>query len=206
MEEHPDVSFSNSFERVMKEVGEQFSCLSKAHDNASRWAASWNSYFTIPTIVLSGLSGLGAVGGQNLLPFENATTFVGLISFVCATLQTVSSYYSFASRSANHKNSSIQYAKLHQLISFELSLPRAERMGAEKILIIIKDESARLLETSPQLPSYSLAEFKKEYGQETGISIPFMLNGLKQIRIQNEIVPDTPINIDSKRPTIRVEV
>lgn len=208
--EHPDVHYSDSFENVLKKVGEQYLCLSKAHDSAQRWTAQWNTYLTIPTIVLSGLSGLGAVGSETLLPFPNSTVLVGMVSFVCATLQTISSYFSFASRSANHKNAATQYAKLHQLISLELSLPRNERMGADKLLEIIKDESSRLLEMSPQFPKATLEEFKKQF-HTTEVSVPSLLNGLEPIQItvtQSQPLTQTPRPPapSPPRPVVRLEV
>lgn len=204
--EHPDVHYSESFERVLAKNGEQFLCLCKAHDAAQRWTANWNTYLTIPTIILSGLSGLGAVGADSLLPFKESSTLVGLISFTCATLQTIASYFSFSSRAANHRNAAIQYAKLHSLITVELSLPRAERMNAEKLLGLIKEESARLLESAPQLPAIVIKEFKLHY-KDTKVSVPAILNGLEPIEIiisnQPRNNPPTPI---AQRPVIRLEI
>ena len=201
--EHPDVHYSESFEKVLKKYGEQFLCLSKAHDSAQRWTAQWNTYLTIPTIILSGLSGLGAVGSETLLPFPNSTALIGFVSFTCATLQTIASYYAFASRSANHKNAATQYAKLHQLISLELSLPRNERMDADKLLQLMKDESSRLLESSPQFPSSTIQEFKKQF-HDTRLSVPALLNGLESLEV---IAPaPQPPPSPAPRPLGRVEV
>lgn len=205
---HPDVNYSSGFEAVLKECAEQFSCLSKAHDMAARWAESWNSYFTIPTIILSGLSGLGAVGSSELLPFQGNTLLIGLLSFVCATLQTVASHYSFSSRAANHRNTSIQYTKLHQMISLELSLPRMERMKADKMLQIIKTDNTRLLETAPPIPTFALEKFKAEYGSLENVSIPFLLNGIEAVRIlpiENEVIV-TPPTPRQQRPPVKIEV
>jgi len=207
MDEHPDVHYSDSFERVLAKNGEQFLCLSKAHDSAQRWTATWNTYLTIPTIVLSGLSGLGAVGADSLLPFHGSNTLVGLISFVCATLQTISSYFSFASRAANHRNAATQYAKLHSLIALELSLPRAERLDADKLLELIKDESARLLEAAPQLPMAVKKEFRAEF-KDARVSVPAVLNGLEPIEIVFSPPRITPPSLTPVpgRPTIHVEI
>jgi hypothetical protein len=206
-DEHPDVHYSDSFERVLKQNGEQFLCLSKAHDSAQRWTATWNTYLTIPTIILSGLSGLGAVGSDSLLPFNGSSTLVGMLSFLCATLQTISSYFSFASRAANHRNAATQYAKLHSLIALELSLPRNERLDAEKLLELIKDESSRLLEGAPQLPMAVKREFKAEF-KESKVSVPAVLNGLEPIEIvvtpPRQPTPLTPTPV--ARPEVRVLV
>lgn len=205
MSEHPDIHYSSSLEEVLKKLGEQFLCLSKAHDSSHRWCANWNTRLTIPTIILSGLSGLGAVGSESLLPFPNSSTLVGMVSFVCATLQTISSYFAFASRAANHKNTATQYAKLHSLITLELSLPRAERIDADKLLAILKDEQSRLLESSPQFPWAVVQEFKRE--NVTQVSVPAVLNGLEPIHVNQMTTPLAPTpQFQAPRPVIRVEV
>jgi len=203
---HPDIHYSESLEEVLKQNGEQFLCLSKAHDSAARFCANWNTRLTIPTIILSGLSGLGAVGSESLLPFPNSTTLVGLVSFICATLQTISSYFAFAARGANHKNASIQYAKLHNLLCLELSLPRSERIPAEKLLMLIKDESARLLESAQQLPAATVAQFKLENKSAT-VSIPPLLNGLEKIIVNTNTnpPPSTPLT-QPERPVVRIVI
>ena len=204
--EHPDVHYSESLELVLKQNGEQFLCLSKAHDAAQRFCANWNTRLTIPTIILSGLSGLGAVGSESLLPFSHSTTLVGLVSFVCATLQTVSSYFAFAARSANHKNASIQYAKLHNLLCLELSLPRSERIPADKLLDLIKEESARLLESTQQLPAQVVTDFKLQ-NKGSEVSVPPLLNGLEVITVNSNTNPPplTPAP-EPSRPIVRLAV
>lgn len=206
-DEHPDVHYSESFERVLKQNGEQFLCLSKAHDAAQRWTATWNTYLTIPTIILSGLSGLGAVGSESLLPFNGSSTLVGLVSFTCATLQTISSYFSFASRAANHRNAATQYAKLHALILTELSLPRNERLPAEKLLEIIKDDSSRLLESAPQFPASVIKEFKLQ-NKDTTVSVPPLLNGLEPIEITISPTRSNPPSLTPvpERPVVRLVI
>jgi hypothetical protein len=212
-DEHPDVHYSDSFEKMLAKNGEQFLCLSKAHDSAQRWTATWHTYLTIPVIILSGLSGLGAVGSETLLPFHGSTTLVGLVSFTCATLQTISSYFSFSSRAANHRNAATQYAKLHALISFELSLPRPERMSADKLLELIKDESSRLLESAPQFPVAVKKEFTANY-KDTLVSVPAVLNGLEPIEVvvsppprqsQPSLTPTAALP-ETARPIVRVLV
>jgi hypothetical protein len=191
---HPQIHYTDTFEKLLKKSAEEFQCLAKAHSDSQRWTASSNTRLSIPVIILSGLAGLGAVGSENLLPFNGAQTLVGMISFVCATLQTISAYFSFAKRSEAHRQATIQYSKLHQLISFELSLPRRERIPAHKLLELLKDEAGRLLETAPQFPLSVVNDFKKAYGSETQVAKPSSLNGLEEVRIvgTDEAPPTTP--------------
>lgn len=200
--DHPQIHYTDTFEKLLKKSGEEFQCLAKAHSDSQRWTATSNTYLSIPVIILSGLAGLGAVGSENLLPFSGAQTLVGMVSFCCATLQTIASYFSFAKRSEAHRQAAIQYSKLHQLISFELSLPRRERMAAHKLLDLLKDEAGRLLETSPQFPLTVVHAFKRQFSS-TPIAIPSSLNGLEEIKIVNpdELPPATPATPFTQIPT-----
>lgn len=209
-----DIHYTDSLEVVLKKSAEEFQCLRKTHDDSQRWTATYNTYLSIPVIILSGLAGLGAVGSQNLLPFDGSQTLVGMISFVCATLQTVSSYFSFAKRSEAHRQAAIQYAKLYQLISLELSLPRQERIPADKLISLVKDEAGRLLEVCPLMPLTVVKQFREQYKHHTNVSIPSVLNGLEEVKIASAkpiITPEPSIvaiqtPTPEPRPSIRIGV
>jgi hypothetical protein len=196
-DEERTIHFSDSFERILKKAAEQFSCLRKTHDDAERFTTKCNTYLTIPTIILSGLAGLGAVGSENLLPFNGSQTLVGMISFTCATLQTISSFFAFAKRAEAHRQAAIQYARLQQLITLELSLSREERMPADKMMMLLKDESSRLLETAPQLPYSVVTNFKQQF-KDTKVSVPSTLNGLEEVQVESSV----PTLTQTPRPKV----
>jgi hypothetical protein len=191
-EKIPEIHYSDSLDKLFKKSGENFLCLRWAQEESQRWTAQMNTYFTIPTIILSGLTGIGSVGSDTLLPFTGASTLIGLLSFVCATLQTIASYFAFAKRSEAHRIGAIQYAKMYQIISFELSRPRNERMSANKLMDLIKSESDRLLEISPQIPRHIIDAFREKFKEDyTKISVPLVLNGLEPIEVVHVEIPLT---------------
>ena len=159
-----------------------------------------NSYFTIPTIVLSGLAGLGSVGSSQILPFTGASQLIGFLSFTAATLQTISSYYAFARRAESHRIAALSYEKLHRLLTFELSTPRSERTAPDVLMKQLKDEADRLNEVSPQLPAFAIKQFKRSFPDVKDIAIPAILNGLEPIAITRE-TPPTPFTQDSPAPS-----
>jgi hypothetical protein len=209
-EESRDIHYTESLELVLKKSAEEFQCLRKTHDDSQRWTASYNTVLSIPVIILSGLAGLGAVGSDNLLPFSGSQTLVGMVSFLCATLQTIASYFNFSKRSEAHRQVSIQYARLYQLVSLELSLPRNERLPADKLISMVKEEAGRLLETAPQIPQSVVEKFKKQFHGETRISIPSILNGLEEVRVVSlSTAPLTPApqpQTPTPRPLVRLQV
>lgn len=172
-----------------------------------------NSYFTIPTIVLSGLAGLGSVGSSQILPFTGASQLIGFISFTAATLQTISSYYSFARRAESHRIAALSYEKLHRVLVFELSTPRSERTAPDVLMKQLKEEADRLNEVSPQLPAFAIKQFKKSFPDVQDIAVPAILNGLEPVAVTRDPPPPsftpspTPVaDAPTRRPDIRITV
>lgn len=180
-----DIHYTDSLEQLLKENAEHFLSLRWCHDAAQRYTSKWAKRLTIPTIILSGLAGLGSVGSDNLLPFAHAETLIGLVSFTCATLQTIQSFLGFSRRSENHRISALSYEKLHRLISIQLSIPRSERIKPLELLQQIQQETDRLAETSEQLPSVIISLFKDKF-KTPKIAIPAILNGLHEVRVVKE--------------------
>ena len=147
-----------------------------------------NSYLSIPVIILSGLAGMGSVGSENLLPFQNSNVLVGFISFIAGTLQTISSYYSFAKRAEAHRVSAISYERLHRMIEFELKIDREHRQKPADLIAKVKDEADRLNEISPLLPQHSIDIFKKTFPHaEDTLSVPALLNGLAPVEVLKSV-------------------
>lgn len=190
-------SWSQSLEALFKKTAEHFLCLRWSHDNASRYCKTRNSYLSIPVIVLSGLAGLGSVGSENLLPFQNSNLLVGFVSFVAGTLQTISSYYGFAQRAEAHRVAAIQYERLHRMIEFELQIDRSHRTNPTELIKLLKEEADRLNEISPLLPQHSIEAFRKQFPDaETTVGVPSILDGLSP----------TPVSSTEHIPTPKVKV
>ena len=198
--------WSDSLELLFKNTAEHFLCLRWSHDNAQRYCQTRNSYLSIPVIILSGLAGMGSVGSENLLPFQNSNLLVGFVSFVAGTLQTISSFYSFAKRAEAHRVSAISYERLHRMIEFELKIDREHRQKPADLIDKVKEEADRLNEISPLLPSHSILAFKKAFPHaENTLAVPTLLNGLAATEVL-KAQPATPFAQPSSSVKIRVEV
>jgi len=186
------VEWSDSLELLFKKTAEHFLCLRWSHDNAQRYCQTRNSYLSIPVIILSGLAGMGSVGSANLLPFQNSNILVGFISFVAGTLQTISSFYSFAKRAEAHRVSAISYERLHRMIEFELKIDRDHRTKPADLIDKVKEEADRLNEISPLLPTHSILAFKKAFpSADSTLAVPALLNGLSPTEVLK--VVQTPL-------------
>jgi hypothetical protein len=207
--ESPDIQWKSSLEELVRQEAEKASAHRWAHDESQRWTAQWNTRLTFICIILSTVSGAGAVGASQILPFEGSTTLVGIISLVVGTLQTISNFLAFAKRAEAHRIASLSYGKIHSTLSLQLSLPRNERQSAEEIIDYIKTETERLAEISPQYPQIIKDIFHKRF-HSLNIAIPSTLNGIEPVKI----ISDETISATSSfvaptltpRPTVRLEV
>jgi hypothetical protein len=78
----------------------------------------------------------------------------------------------------------ITYKKIYKFILIELSLPRSERMAAKDMLKVVRDETQRLEETSPQIPDMVIRDFKRRFGESTPeVTKPEITNGLDPIYV-----------------------
>jgi hypothetical protein len=176
------IHWTDPLELLVKKEAEKALALRWAHDEAQRWCSNWNTRLFFPSVILSVFSGAGSVGASNLLPFEGAATFIGIVSLLVGMLQTVSNYLAFAKRSESHRIASISYGKIHAHLAFELGKPRSERLGAEDVIDFIKTETDRLSEIAPQLPQKIKDDFHLKFGT-TQTAIPTVLNGLEEVSI-----------------------
>jgi hypothetical protein len=202
----PDIHYSSALENLLKAQGEECLALRWAHDEAQRFCSRWDSRFQIPSIILSFLSGTGAVGGQALLPFEGGMILVGFVSVFVGILGSVQSYLAYAKKGEAHRIAALNYERLHRELAIELALPRAERQPAEKLLEKLRAEIDTLNETAPLLPDSVKAKFKENFKELGDYNLPPSLNGLDPILIAPEPVPKTPLPEAAPRPDIKIKV
>ena len=193
------IHYSETLEALLKREGERALALRWAHEAAQRHCAGWDRYIQIPSIILSFLSGTGAVGADTLLPFQGGMQLVGFISVFVGILGSIQSYLEFARRAEAHRNAALSFEKIHRMLSVELSLPRCERKPASELIDLLKKEIDVLAESSPLLPSAVKLAFKEQFHDLSGVSLPPILNGLEPLQVAVEIAaaPATP------RPVIR---
>jgi hypothetical protein len=127
------------------------------HDKAYIEYQKKNYKLTIPVIILSTLSGTASFT-LNTFP-ENIRSYVPLIiggiNIFVGILQTMTQFLQINEMTAFHKRSSISYQILSRNIITELSLPINERTyTAKDFIIICKKELDKIIEQSPNIPTY----------------------------------------------------
>jgi len=188
-ESSTSVSWNSQLELILSQEGERALCYSWLHNNSQKRYTRMDTYITLPTILLSTLSGSASIGSSSIFPglASTASLAIGTLSLSVGVLNTVSSYFGWGKRSEAHKSAAMTYSKIHRFIMIELSLPRSERMAAKDMLKVIRDQLDRLMETSPQIPDPIIDLFRQKFYTSTpNITKPEITNGLDPIHVYHE--------------------
>jgi len=182
------IRWNSQIERILSEEGERALCYSWLHTQSQKRYTNLNNYIAIPTIVLSTIAGTASIGSQALFNDPAASSVgIGVLSLTVSVLNTLASHFGWSSRKESHRMTSSAYSKIHRFIMIELSLPRSERMEAQDMLKVVRDQLDRLHENSPQIPESVISAFKRQFGESTpDISKPDITNGLDPIYVHVE--------------------
>ena len=182
------IKWNGQIERILSEEGERALCYSWLHTHSQKRYTILNNYITIPTIILSTIAGTASIGSQSLFNDPAASSIgIGVLSLTVSVLNTIASHFGWAALKESHRMTSSAYSKIHRFILIELSLPRKERMEAQDMLKVVRDQLDRLHENSPQVPDNIIQKFKKQFGESTpDLSKPNITNGLDPIQVHKE--------------------
>lgn len=159
------------------------------HIKAARYYDFINDIITIPVIVLSSLSAMGAVFVINNSEGETIDRANQIIDYIfaganliIATLSSVQKYKRFGEISEKHRVAAVEYSKFYREIKLELVLDPKARKYAIDYSKNIKMAYDKLLSSSPDIPEHISKGFEKIKDQpycktfiQTNASIPFCL-------------------------------
>lgn len=159
---------------------------SKAHEKYS----TINAWMTIPSIILSTISGTASFAQTSLpLAYQKFSPMViGTINISIGILTTIQQYLKISELNEGHRVASIAWDKFARNIHVELAKAPAERMDAGQFLKISRQEFDRLMETSPTIPSDIIKLFNTTFTGKDGSVERKRFNDLKKPDICNIIV------------------
>ena len=184
------ISWNSDLEQLIAQEAEKSFGLSWLHNQSELYNSFYDTFISIPVIILSTVAGFLSASSGSLLP-QNTTTsvFLGSISISVGILNTIGSKFGFSKLSEGHRIASIHYSKLHRFLNIELSLPRKERKDANNMLKLIREDIDRLKETAPPIHQVIVKKFNDKFKNEPNIAKPDITNGLSKIDIYNEFIP-----------------
>jgi hypothetical protein len=202
--EESQVTWNDALEKVIASEGERASGLAWLHTECELHYSKLNTYIALPVICLSAINGF--VSGASSSIFGGNTSIsslgVGGVSLMTALLSTVGTYFAWAKRTEGHRIGSIQYLKLSKFINMEMALSRRERIRAKDMLKMVREQSERLMEISPAIPTKFKQLYNSKFHDIQDVSHPEVTNGIQKVTIykETEVVPE------AIRPNERVRI
>lgn len=184
------LSWNKSQELLLDTWAENAASYKWMHIKAARYYNFMNDLITIPIIVLSSLSAMGAVfvinnsKGETIDYPTNAVieyVFAGA-NIIVATLSSIQKYKRFGETSERHRTAAVEYSKFYREIKLELVLDPKAREYANEYSKTMKLAYDKLLSSSPEIPGHISKGFERIRDQpycktfiQTNASIPFCL-------------------------------
>lgn len=183
------LSWNKSQELLLDSWAENAAAYKWMHIKATRYFNLLNDLITIPIIVLSSLSAMGAVyvitnsEGESV---HHTNTIIEYIfagaNLIVATLSSIQKYKKFGEISERHRTSAVEYSKFYREIKLELVIDPSDRKHAIDYSKNIKTAYDKLLSSSPEIPEHISRSLEKIKDQpycktfiHTNASIPFCL-------------------------------
>jgi hypothetical protein len=149
----PYVEWSEDHENIIIDWADKALCYKWLHDKAHISYSTKNTWFTIPVIIMSTLTGT-ANFAQDRIPEEylNAATMgIGAVNLIAGILTTIQQFLKISELNESHRISSIAWGKFYRNVKIEISKAPSERTPVVQLLKHSKEEYDRLVETSPSL-------------------------------------------------------
>ena len=136
------------------------------HDRAHRKYKRKNKFLSIPTMILSLITGSLGIGLTGYVPPNYMSVGQGALGgmgIFIGILQGLQTQFGWAQRSEKHAASSLGWGKLHRNIQIELAVEKEFRKDCDSFVKVCRMEYDRLTEQSPAIPSDILEIFKKTF-------------------------------------------
>ncbi len=156
------IDWTPEHEQILVEWADKAMCYRWLHSKSNAMFSSLNTWYTIPVIVISTLTGT-ANFAQERVPIEYQSFFVmtvGGFNILAGIITTIQQFLKITQLNEAHRVSSIAWDKFYRNIKIEIARHPDERMDVNQLLKISKEEFDRLIETSPDIPDKIIDEFK----------------------------------------------
>ena len=154
--------WKNNTERIFKKWSDHAICYSWMHDRAYKKFNCHYSWFTIPVIILSTITGTANFAHERYQEYASVITMIiGAMNIAAAIISTVAQFCKVSQKVEGHRISSIFWDKFGRNIRIELTKDRKDRMRVEELMKICHEEYNRLIEVAPSIPRDVIRAFKK---------------------------------------------
>lgn len=159
------VLWTTEHEDILIEWADKAMCYRWLHANANALYDSKNTWYTIPVIVISTVTGT-ANFAQERVPIQYQTYFVmiiGAFNILAGIITTIQQFLKITQLNEAHRVATIAWDKFYRNIKIQLAKHPNERIEVSQMLKMSKEEFDRLIETSPNIPENVVIRFKTQF-------------------------------------------
>jgi hypothetical protein len=156
------IEWTPEHEQLLIEWGDKAMCYRWLHSKANAMFSNLNTWYTIPVIVISTLTGT-ANFAQERVPIQYQSLFVMIVggfNILAGIITTIQQFLKITQLNEAHRVSSIAWDKFYRNIKVEVAKHPHERMEVKQMVKLCKEEFDRLMETCPSIPEKIIKEFK----------------------------------------------
>ena len=157
--------WKDEHEKILVEWADKAMCYRWLHSKSNQRYSVFNTWFTIPVIIMSTLTGT-ANFAQDKFPEDQRTLVqvsIGSINILAGILTTIAQFLKISELNESHRVSTISWDKFYRNIKVELAKSRKDRVNVNHMLKICKEEFDRLMETSPDIDQKIIELFQKTF-------------------------------------------
>ena len=156
-------SWDDKEEEILKGWSEKGSCYQLMHDRSHKKYWCLNTWFAIPIIILSTVTGTGNFAQESFGPeYKYYIIYtIATLNILVAIMSTVSQYLQLGQNVEGHRLASVSWDKFSRSIKVELSKDRNSRQNVDSFILNCQEQYDRLVEITPNMPSDSIRWFRK---------------------------------------------
>jgi len=197
-------TWNTSHETLLAAIADRANCSRWLHNRCQVVYDQYNFYLSIPSIVISAMSGSATIGLTGIFEQDQqktASVIIGLFTLGTGALISINQFMKTSQYAEAHRAAAISYGKLHRVISSELTLRRDQRINALDFLKLVRGEQDRLQEISPTIMECIIREFKCTFKSNTSLEKPEIVGDLDHVVVNRTQRSDQPTPIFSKTPS-----
>ena len=152
-------------ERILIDWADKAMCYRWLHAKSHSIFNKVNTYFTIPVIIMSTLTGTANFAAERV-PEEYRgyySMIIGFVNILAGIITTIQQFLKISELNEAHRVSSISWDKFYRRIKVELSKPPFERQNIYDFLKACTEEFDRLMETSPTIDKEVIELFNNTF-------------------------------------------
>ena len=160
-----DTVWTEHHENILIEWADKATCYRWLHAKSHLDYSRANTWFTIPVIVMSTLTGT-ANFAQDRFPEDirpAISSGIGTVNIIAGIITTIQQFLKISEYNEAHRACSISWGKFYRNIKVELAKDPKERSNVKQLLKTQKEEFDRLMEISPPISEKVIKRFKQNF-------------------------------------------